>query len=244
DRLHLLEAAALLESALGKSKYNYQMKFLLVKILHVFGAYHRIAEVVASLEIKNIMNDSVSYVFSDDIEYVAPFDQALATFLRGLTIYSSNTRETPEMIIQAFKFASFSKILDFLDFEERLERSLQRAIFVRQSARVEILRRCGNLKSARDYVSQLDPNLFQIDDASIDSLRDNRDRSLNVSWRKGGVGFFDDVTGEATHKDRRQWLKAFGSTALLLRLLLLNDHSGTEILSMASSLKSQFDEYT
>ncbi|KAJ1540709.1 hypothetical protein HK405_011151, partial [Cladochytrium tenue] len=46
---------------------------------------------------------------------------------------------------------------------EKLERSLQRAIFVRQAARVEILRRCGNLKSARDYESQLDPSLFQID---------------------------------------------------------------------------------
>jgi N-terminal acetyltransferase B complex non-catalytic subunit len=47
--------------------------------------------------------------------------------------------ETPEMIVKAYSFGSYSKIPEFVEFKKRLEKSIQRAISTRQIFRIELL---------------------------------------------------------------------------------------------------------
>jgi hypothetical protein len=62
----------------------------------------------------------------------------LDTLSRVLTIYRSNEKETPEMICQAFKYCTVSKVKQFIEFRDDLRKSLHRAIVSRQKSLVEV----------------------------------------------------------------------------------------------------------
>jgi N-terminal acetyltransferase B complex non-catalytic subunit len=57
---HLLESIALLEYALKKSPYNFHFKILLVRMYVQLGVFNRAWEVYKTLEIKQVMHDTLS----------------------------------------------------------------------------------------------------------------------------------------------------------------------------------------
>lgn len=75
-----------------------------------------------SLEIKQILLDSVSWIYHEGVEYLASgtdLHLALRSLKQSLDIYARNEIETTDMIILAYEKAAYSKIFEFMTFRDR-----------------------------------------------------------------------------------------------------------------------------
>ncbi|TPX37325.1 hypothetical protein SeMB42_g06936 [Synchytrium endobioticum] len=224
DVTKLFESAALLEMALTKSKFNFQFKILLICIYRELGVYIRTLDVAQTLDIKQILHDTLSYIYNDDLEVFGSLqagttNPVLRSLLRSLTIYSSNERETPEMIVRAFQYSTFSKIPEFIRFRDKLRYSLQRAICLRQITRIEVLRR-WNLDTThlQTYLETVEPDWMTPSSTVFDvsDYFDNRDVTIMADWQatnaddeelsKGGITARVQ-RGRVSPRNRSIWLK-------------------------------------
>ncbi|KAJ3298905.1 N-alpha-acetyltransferase 25, NatB auxiliary subunit [Borealophlyctis nickersoniae] len=226
---YLYEAIVILEYGLQRSKYNYQMKLLLIRLYFEAGVFKRPITLAASLDVKHVQNDTLSYLFTDDIELLGCFEPAIALFYKTLTIYQSNEREvtwahrqaglktttnhpllrvpqTPEMIVQAFKFATFSKIPEFIRFRDRLRNSLQKTVSTLQATRVSLF-----LIKPDGFADFAEHSLDEDKLLKAASLRnctsDNRDKTIMADWNRSGPSVASRLRGEAFPRDRNAWIK-------------------------------------
>ncbi|KAJ3175570.1 N-alpha-acetyltransferase 25, NatB auxiliary subunit [Geranomyces variabilis] len=238
DRSMLADVAAVLEYGLARSKFNYQIKLLLIRVYVELGkklfldivlsidamridicagVHKRMFDVAKTMDIKQIQHDTLSYLFTDDIELLGCPETSLRALVTSLTIYGSNERETPEMIVQAFKFGTYSKIPEFIRFRDRLKNSLQYNVSQRQLYRVEILRRFPALDNLGYYLEILDENILSFSDDYISKLSDNRDLTLLANWTSSGKPIGEVVSGTAFPRKRDAWLKLHALIPLILR---------------------------
>ncbi|KAI9208961.1 N-acetyltransferase B complex non catalytic subunit-domain-containing protein [Polychytrium aggregatum] len=214
----LFRAISLLECGLLASKFNFQMKLLLVRLYREVGAIERCMEVATNLNVKQIQNDTISYFFTDDIETLGTYSQAMPALLRGATIYTSNERETPEMIVKAYQFGTFSKIPEFLKFQDRLANSLQRRIFKLQTLRVELIRRsldCEELASVLEEVTGELPTTEE-----IARLSDNRDKTLMSNWSNLQGSISSHLADEPVPRPRESWIKLYSAVLWILKSMV------------------------
>jgi N-terminal acetyltransferase B complex non-catalytic subunit len=162
DKRGIFDAIVLLEYCLTKSKFNYVAKLLLIRLYFELGVCQRSLDLADSLDIKQIQRDTLSYLFTTNLESYGGMGSAIRRLKQVLTIYDKNQSETPEMILQAFKFGSFSKIPEFIDFKKRLDYSIQRAVTHRQIFRAELLS-CATLAETIQKVTE-----FSLEDLSLD----------------------------------------------------------------------------
>ncbi|KAJ3152288.1 N-alpha-acetyltransferase 25, NatB auxiliary subunit [Geranomyces variabilis] len=217
ERAVLADVAAVLEYGLARSKFNYQIKLLLIRVYVELGVHKRMFEIAKTMDIKQIQHDTLSYLFTDDIELLGCPETSLRALVTSLTIYGSNERETPEMIVQAFKFGTYSKIPEFIRFRDRLKNSLQYNVSQRQLYRVEILRRFPALDNLGYYLEILDENILSYSDDYISKLSDNRDLTLLANWTSSGQPIGEVVSGTAFPRKRNVWLKLHALIPLILR---------------------------
>ncbi|KAJ3114932.1 N-alpha-acetyltransferase 25, NatB auxiliary subunit [Physocladia obscura] len=223
DSRLLYEALYLLESGVKKSTYNFQMKIMLIRIYLLLGVSQPVVTHSLSLDVKQILLDTLTYIYADDFERIAPIDVAGQLVKKALAIYNSNEKETPEMLIQAYKFGTYSKIPEFQNFKQRLSNSIQQAISIRQVALTEILALSSpeSFKHLEVYVVGLDVSKLVVTDVIIDKMSDNRDRTMNVSWKSGsgGQSFFEltSVSSDVIPTDKRSWIKTYGAIPIIVK---------------------------
>jgi N-terminal acetyltransferase B complex non-catalytic subunit len=138
------------------------VKLLLIRLYFEIGAIQRSLDLADSLDIKQVQCDTLSYLFTSDLECFGGISSAYRRFKLVLVIYERNLSETPEMILQAFKFGTFSKIPEFLNFKKQLDHSVQRAVTNRQIFRNHIL----SASSLGDTIQKVTE--FALEDLSID----------------------------------------------------------------------------
>ncbi|TPX65727.1 hypothetical protein SpCBS45565_g04984 [Spizellomyces sp. 'palustris'] len=260
---YLSEAVAVLEYGLQRSKFNFQIKLLLIRLYFELGVFQRMLDLAASLDVKQIQHDTLSFLFTDDLELLGCPELALRSFIKAMTIYASNERETPEMIVQAFKYGTFSKIPEFIRFRDRVRRSLQHSISKRQLYRVEILRRFPDIENLTSYLQILDEDALQYSglacnppepyadtkrvadpifciDEYIESLSDNRDTSLMPNWLPSTQPIGSIIRGSEFPRKRCEWLKLHAIVPLILKAICTVSTSGWELQHAA--LKEVVDQ--
>ena len=100
------------------------MKISLIKLYGELGIFKPILRYASSLDIKQIMHDTLtfvinyeyifcflftmfllicSYLFSEDIETITPMNECIAVLLRAMTIYRSNEKEVWIFFLLSFK---------------------------------------------------------------------------------------------------------------------------------------------
>ena len=139
DTKLLFLCLSLLELGLEHSKFNYLFKIIMVRLLFEIGCSQKAINVALSLDIKQMQFDTLSYLYTSGIEYFGCQPGVKVALSNAQSIYYYNQIETPEMTVQAFKFATMSKIPEFVEFRKRLEYSVQRAISARQTLQVEMM---------------------------------------------------------------------------------------------------------
>ncbi|PWN50628.1 hypothetical protein IE53DRAFT_86224 [Violaceomyces palustris] len=141
---HLLAAAGVLEFALKKSKKGYALRLLLVKIYLLLGCYDLASKHYSQVGVKGIQNDTISHFITDRASLFALGPDATKeienNFKASTAIYRENAKETPEMVTKAFQFDTYSRIEEFIEFGEAVERSTQRQVSRVESLRIKLIK--------------------------------------------------------------------------------------------------------
>uniref|UniRef100_A0A672SNG6 N-alpha-acetyltransferase 25, NatB auxiliary subunit n=1 Tax=Sinocyclocheilus grahami TaxID=75366 RepID=A0A672SNG6_SINGR len=177
----LWQCLGLLEEGLSHSSSNAQFKLLLLLLYCRLGAFEPVVDLYSSLDAKHVQHDTIGYLLTRYAESLGQFAAASQSCNFSLRFFHSNQKDTSEYIIQAYKYGAFEKIPEFIAFRNRLNHSLHFA-----QARTE--RMLLDLFLEADTSSPLEESVKSMslcpeeDDIPWDSLRDNRDLTVLVSW--------------------------------------------------------------
>lgn len=179
---YLFHALVILEYGLRKSTFNYQLKILLLRIHYQLGAFlHPLEKYVPTLDIKQILLDSMSWVYIEGLDDLASgnyLKDSLFFYVKTLEIYARNEIECADMLILAYEKGTYSKIFEFLRFRNMLRCSIQQAISRRLIAKAEIrIQACSeDENSLPRYLAQYQ----QFEEK--EECFDNRDKAVVVNW--------------------------------------------------------------
>ena len=128
------------------------------------------------------------------------------------------------MILQAFKFGTFSKIPEFIEFKRNLQLSIQKAVTHRRMKRLELIQAV----SWKDFVERV--KKIDLSDLSLDggcpilhvpSLHDNRDTSLIVRYKEDSLDFFSALRGACFPLEKTNyWIEIHSFIPLIYNQLL------------------------
>ncbi|KAK6636547.1 hypothetical protein RUM43_010209 [Polyplax serrata] len=124
SRNHIIQAIHYLEKALVASPSNFHFKLLLVKFYILLGAGQQAHHFYEHLEIKYIQLDSMGYLFSTSGYGLGNFSSTVALYDATLKFFFSNTNDSVDHLTYAYKYGSFMKIQEFIEFRNRLNDSL------------------------------------------------------------------------------------------------------------------------
>ncbi|KAG0169915.1 N-alpha-acetyltransferase 25, NatB auxiliary subunit [Apophysomyces sp. BC1015] len=175
----LIQAIVLLETALTKSTYNFQIKLILVRLYNMLGIHTRPLQIYQTMDIKQIQFDTMIHYFTDRYISLGCFDSLEQTFYESTMIYKSNETETPEMLVKAYQFGTYSKqdaqIQEFIEFRSRLDKSLQHSVTLVELMRIDAINSSFQTKFAVQFFQDLDTSALTFNDEYIAARSDNRD---------------------------------------------------------------------
>lgn len=122
---YLLEAIMILEFGLNVRRYISQYKILLLHLYSYWGALPLAYEWYKSLDVKNILLETVSHHILPQM-LISPLWVDLNDLLRDyLKFMDDHFRESADLTFLAYRHRNYSKVIEFVQFKERLQRSSQ-----------------------------------------------------------------------------------------------------------------------
>ncbi|THH26464.1 hypothetical protein EUX98_g7719 [Antrodiella citrinella] len=206
DESHLYSAVAILEYASGVSKQSYRIRLLLIRIYHLLGAPSLALEHYRLMNIKQVQADTLSHLvlsrattFSlsplGDITY-------MSECMDSSQIYMSNSQETAEFIVRAFNMEKYTQISEFIEFEDRLDNSLQRDLMKVEHVRMRLTHETIN----SDLV---DMELIELKFIFDRLHHDNRDFEVIPNYQPRCSPSFNEQTMPFQKVLGAKWLAAF-----------------------------------
>ncbi|KZS91044.1 TPR-like protein [Sistotremastrum niveocremeum HHB9708] len=123
-------ATCVLEYASQRSKHAFQHRLLLIRLYRLVGAPSLALEHYRQMNIKQVQNDTLAHLILARCATFSLTSNGDLTYLQecleSSQIYSSNNNETADMVVKAFQFEKYSQIPEFIEFEDRLDSSVQR----------------------------------------------------------------------------------------------------------------------
>ncbi|KAG0380880.1 N-alpha-acetyltransferase 25, NatB auxiliary subunit [Mortierella sp. AD032] len=235
----LLNATFMLEHSLNASKHNYQMKLVLIRVYELLGAYNCAIGIYNTMAIKNVQHDTMSHFITDRATTFGMFNEALTQLYSAHEIYHNNEAETPEMILQAYKYSTFSKMEEFIEFQSRLENSLQKMISDREMIRLEFLKE-DSVSRAITWLQELETGNLKYDDEFSKSRIDNRDTSVMLNWNPQSSSSVEVLTRAAPQPDR-VWMTLFTVIPRILKHMAHLTPSDAEYEKLLSTLSTLAD---
>nr|KJB56261.1 hypothetical protein B456_009G113500 [Gossypium raimondii] len=147
DLGYFIEAIMVLEFGLTIRRYTFQYKILLLHLYSYFGALPLAYERYKSLDVKNILMETASHHILPQM-LASPLWADLSNLLKDyLKFMDDHFRESADLTFLAYRHRNYSKVIEFVQFKERLQHSNQYLV-----ARVEapILQ----LKQSADNIEQ------------------------------------------------------------------------------------------
>ncbi|CAL1704660.1 unnamed protein product [Somion occarium] len=142
EESHLQSAAATLEYASARSKQSYRIRLLLIRIYHLLGAPALALDHYRLMNVKQVQTDTLSHLILSRAAMwsLAPLGDItyMSECMEASQIYMSNSTETAEFIARAFSTERYSQIIDFIEFEDRLDNSLQRDLMKVEHVRMRV----------------------------------------------------------------------------------------------------------
>lgn len=198
----------LLEKGLISSKYNHQFKLLLIRAYLNIGVNSRAKEIYQSLDIKYVLHDSVGHYFAPYGRSLLDIDGAWKVLSDGRSISLNNLQETPEMICQAYKNSTFSKILEFIDFGKRIQFSVQQIHLGSELLRFSLISYLHQGLSLDQIETKiLSSDYLHFNNQHFDKTVDNRDREIMASWLPSSQLEVERQTRPAFHAESMSAIK-------------------------------------
>ncbi|KJE95406.1 hypothetical protein CAOG_05860 [Capsaspora owczarzaki ATCC 30864] len=178
DRSVLYDIIALLQFGVVRSKFNFQFKLFLVQCYVKLGALAPALALYQELETRHVQQDTLSYVISDHLLSCANMAEGVNFHRMVLSYFERAGKELPEMVINAYRHQTFSKVLEFMEFTSRTNRSLQRAIVRCQDAKLRLRTGFnGQISELEEFIRVL-PLPVEV----LNDLSDNRDHDVMDFW--------------------------------------------------------------
>lgn len=177
----LLEALALLSYVLKNSPSNFHVKLFALKIYQQFGCLTGAQDMYDLLDIKNIQLDSMGYIHCNYLPLSGRFNFGKPTYESALKFFTNSYKDRLAYITMSYRFGTFSKLLEFMDFRDKLTNSLHYSILSAESLLLELVSLNGTISQNLNSYKLLGINP-QEDRTAWNELSDNRDLSLLVRW--------------------------------------------------------------
>nr|CAI5836675.1 unnamed protein product [Callosobruchus analis] len=172
----IILALMLLDSLLKNSPSNFHAKLLAIRLYHVVGGGICAHEMYNSLDIKHLQLDSLGYIHCARLPTTGLFTLCTNLFDTTLKFFASNYKDSSDHLTFSYKFGSFMKMNEFLDFRERLNNSLHYTAVAIDKIFLSLVE-CMSLESL--YCLSIPPKDHNID---WELLRDNHDLNVYMSW--------------------------------------------------------------
>ncbi|PAV24074.1 actin cytoskeleton organization [Pyrrhoderma noxium] len=215
DENWLYMAVSVLEYAAQRSKNSYLIRLHLVRLHRLLSSPSLALEHYRAMRIKQIQTDTLSHFLlarASTYSLAAAGDLTLTQeCVEASHIYVSNSQDTSEFIVRAFAQEKYSQIPDLIEFEERLECSLQRDLVKMEHVRM----RLAHEGLSSDLV---DMELIELKFIFDRTHHDNRDFEVLPSLQPRGQPTFNEQT-LMINSPGLGWLRTF--LRIYIRVFLL-----------------------
>lgn len=177
----LVEALCLLNHLLSNSINNFHAKLLLMQLYHRLGLVEAAHRAYESLDIKHIQLDSLGYLHCGQLCNGGFPGMAKQVFDQTLHFFINDHQNSVEFLKTSYNFGSFSKLIEFLDFRDRLSNSLHFTLISVEALLLEMVCFSGTLAQnlAAYRLMRVKPHEDRI---KWNELSDNRDMTIFVHW--------------------------------------------------------------
>jgi N-terminal acetyltransferase B complex non-catalytic subunit len=177
----LVEILHLLNYLLKHSPSNFHAKLLCLQIFHILGCTLGAHKIYDSLDIKHVQLDSMGYIHCAHLPSTGIVSLSKPIYDQTLKFFTTSYKDSLEYLAMSYKFGSFSKLQEFMDFRERLSNSLHYSMISVEALLQEIVYFNGSYR--QNYLQfknmRIEPNQDRID---YSMLCDNRDLNVMLRW--------------------------------------------------------------
>lgn len=178
---HLFEALCLLQYVLRNSTSNFHVKLLSLKIYHILGCMLGAQEMYDYLDIKHIQLDSMGYIHCNLLPLSGRLSMSRTLSDSTLKFFTNSYKERLEYITLTYRYCTFSKLEEFMNFKDRLTNSIHYVAMTVEAQLSDLVALYGNFNQNLDAYTamSIDPAGDRI---AWNHLTDNRDLSAIVRW--------------------------------------------------------------
>ncbi|TFY83713.1 hypothetical protein EWM64_g296 [Hericium alpestre] len=208
DEAHLHNAFVILEFGAKRSPQSYQIHIQLILIYRHLGSPQPALEHYRLLNLKSVQNDTLSHLVltrasmfslaaSGDLTYSSESLESSQIYMSNsqevmignlsTQWLGANIRKTSDFIVRAFSTEKYSQIPDFIDFEDRLDNSLQRDLVKIEHVRMRLAHEPVNSELA-------DMELIELKFIFDRQHHDNRDNDIIPNYQPRTSLSFADQT--------------------------------------------------
>lgn len=204
----LIEALCLLSYLLSNSPSNFHAKLLCLQIYHRLGCGWGAHKTYETLDVKHVQLDSMGYLHCAQLPIAGIPAVAKPLYEQTLKFFTASYKESLEYMSICYRYGSFSKLQEFMEFRDRLSNSLHYGLCSAEALLAEMVgMSAASAEQIRASVAafNLEPARDRI---AFAEMTDNRDLSVVVRW---------SAAGEAD-RERADGAAAFAQDVQLLRL--------------------------
>ena len=119
----MLNMAVILEMAVVKSPYNFDLKLKLLVFYDILACPEHSIEILRTLDVKSVQHDTLGFLYAKI--YLNFHNPSLTQdlFTSALNFYSENRRESKESLLSCVKNGGLSRTYEFEQYDEHIDRS-------------------------------------------------------------------------------------------------------------------------
>ncbi|XP_052190643.1 N-terminal acetyltransferase B complex auxiliary subunit NAA25 isoform X2 [Diospyros lotus] len=182
---YLVEAIMVLEFGLTIRRYVWQYKISLLHLYSHWGALSLAYQWYKSLDVKNILLETVSHHILPQM-LMSPLWVDLGDLLRDyLKFMDDHFKESADLAFLAYRHRNYSKVIEFVQFKERLQRSSQYLMAQIEAPILQLKQNADNVEEEESVLESLKYGILLIElssDIGCTSLTFNEDLQLRPWW--------------------------------------------------------------
>lgn len=182
---YLLEAILILEFGLSIRRYIWQYRLLLVHLYTYWSATASAFEWYRSLEIKNIMQESMSHHIFPQLLSSPLWFELNSMMKEYLKFHEDYMKEAADLTFLAYRHCNYSKVVEFVKFRERLRNSHHFFLVRIESTLLELKQKADDLDEVEFILANLDSGIHPLEwseDKYLSSISFNEEFQTRPWW--------------------------------------------------------------
>ncbi|XP_024023343.1 N-terminal acetyltransferase B complex auxiliary subunit NAA25 [Morus notabilis] len=244
---YLTEAIMVLEFGLNIRRHVSQYKILLLHLYSHWGALSLAHQWFKSLDVKNILTETISHHILPQM-LVSPLWVDLNNLLQDyLKFMDDHFRESADLTFLAYRHRNYSKVIEFVQFKERLQHSYQYLVARVEAPILQLKQNADKIEEEEAVLGSLKCGIHFLElsnEIGSKSLTFNEDMQSRPWWTPSSernylLGPFEGVSycprEDLTREREASVRRAVERKSLLPRMIYLS------IQSASASVKENFE---